>query len=602
MSTADEIKAKIDIVGLVGETTPLKQSGRNFKAPCPFHSERTPSFLVNPERQSWHCFGACGTGGDIFSFVMRRDGVPFGDALRSLAERAGVTLAAPGASRQRAQQAERLKALHRDAAMFFHNTLLKEDEAAAARSYLEERGLSSETIETFRLGFCPSRISALARSLSNQGYTDADLDAVGLVRRGEDGSTYSMFRGRLMVPILDERSDYIGFGARALDGAPAKYINSPQSVIFVKRSALYGIHRARETIREGGLAVIVEGYMDVLTAHQHGYRNVVASMGTALTEGQVATLTRLANRFVLALDPDDAGDEATLRSLESSWGVFDVRGKTTGAAGVAGREGKAAPEIRVMDLPAGKDPDQLIREDPEAWEQLLATATSVVDYVFDAVVRRSDVATIQGKTAITRRLAPLIHNAPSVIEQNNRIQKLANLIDVRENIVKGEVEGVAAPGAGRRRGRARVGADSIFSEATGDPLEEYCLTSLLRYPELWPEAAALKPEHFLTTPHREIFQRLALGVPPEELKEHLDEAYHDDLDSLLSRGLDMVPHWEREQGVQECVKRLQRRRITLEQEAVQAQLEEGEVSLDELSSRAEQLKAELSRIDRQGQN
>ncbi|MCI0769640.1 MAG: DNA primase, partial [Chloroflexi bacterium] len=301
MSTADEIKAKIDIVGLVGETTPLKQSGRNFKAPCPFHSERTPSFFVNPERQSWHCFGACGTGGDIFSFVMRRDGVPFGDALRSLAERAGVTLAAPGASRQRAQQAERLKALHRDAAMFFHNTLLKEDEAAAARSYLEERGLSSETIETFRLGFCPSRISALARSLSNQGYTDADLDAVGLVRRGEDGSTYSMFRGRLMVPILDERSDYIGFGARALDGAPAKYINSPQSVIFVKRSALYGIHRARETIREGGLAVIVEGYMDVLTAHQHGYRNVVASMGTALTEGQVATLTRLANRFVLAL-------------------------------------------------------------------------------------------------------------------------------------------------------------------------------------------------------------------------------------------------------------------------------------------------------------
>ncbi|MEE9285334.1 MAG: DNA primase [Dehalococcoidia bacterium] len=600
MSSADEIKAKTDIVGLVGETTPLKRAGRNFSASCPFHSERTPSFFVFPDRQTWRCFGACATGGDIFSFVMRRDNVAFGDALRTLADRAGVSLAQAGASRERAKKEDILKRLNREAAMFFHETLLKADEAAAARAYLEQRGLTGETIEEFRLGFCPTRPQALARLLANLGYGEADLDAAGLVRRREDGSTYSLFRGRLIIPIFDERTDYVGFGARALDESGPKYVNSPQSQAFEKGAVLYGIHRAKDAIRQEGLAVIVEGYMDVMTAHQHGYRTVVASMGTALTERQVATLTRLAGRFVLALDPDAAGDEATLRSLESSWGIFDRRSTTGRAVGLTGPEARAAPELRVMDLPTGQDPDQLIREDPDAWEERLAAATPVIDYVFSAVVRRSDPTTVEGKTAITRRLAPLIHNAASVIEQNNRIQKLANMLKVEENVVKGAVQEVRAPGSVRRLGRAgALVADPIFSEAPRDSLEEYCLASLLRYPELWPQAALLEPEHFLQTPNREIFRCIAGGVPVEELKDHLEEAFHGELDALFRHRLELVPQGERERGVEECVERLRRRHILVDKEALPLRVLAGEITREEASAIDEQYNSELRRIDGQ---
>ena len=393
MATVEEVKSRVDIVDLVSETVPLKRSGRNFSAPCPFHQERTPSFYVFPDRQTWHCFGACATGGDALNFVMRRDGVPFIEALRTLAQRAGVELPDPKRGKERTDREGRLKALHRAAAVFFHETLLRSDEAKGARGYLEQRGLSADTTEDFRLGYCPAEREPLQRRLQLEDFTGEEALAAGLLRRRDDGSVSSMFRGRLIIPIQDERSDYVAFGARALtDGGP-KYINSPQSDIFEKGSVLYGINRARDAIRSEGEGVIVEGYLDVLTAHQHGFRNVVASMGTALTERQVASLTRLASSFVLALDADAAGDEATLRSLESSWRIMDRPPKRHAAPGLTAPDVRPAPELRVMDLPRGQDPDDLIRETPERWLELVHEATPVIDYVFGAIVRRFDAVT-----------------------------------------------------------------------------------------------------------------------------------------------------------------------------------------------------------------
>jgi DNA primase len=597
LTVADDIKAKIDIVAYVGETVPLKKAGRNFSAPCPFHNERTPSFFVFPDRQTWRCFGACATGGDVFAFVMRRGGIGFGEALRQLADRAGVRLADPQASSTQARLADRLKDLNRAAAMYFHEALLHSPEAAGARKHLADRGVNDETIEEFRLGYCPADRAIVEKQLTGQGFTPQELDMAGLLRRRDDGSTYSIFRGRLMIPIQDERSDYAGFGARALDDSKPKYINSPQSVIFEKGSVLYAIHRARDSIRDTGYGVIVEGYMDALAAHQHGYRNVVASMGTALTERQVSSLTRLASKFVLALDPDAAGDEATLRSLESSWRILE-RPRSAPQASLTAPETRPAPELFVMALPRGKDPDEIIREDKAAWEQYLATATPVVDWVFQAVVSRLDAATVQGKTAITRRLAPLVHQAESVFEQNARIAKLAKLLGEEENIIRQAVGGLRGPRVNRGRGASSLQAlNPGISQPLRDTTEEVCLATLLRYPELLPRSAGLEADDFSKAQNREIFKALAGGVAAEALKDQLDESLSTALDALFSMRLVQAPPHAREQELRDYMKRLRRLRLDMELEALQAQMASGELPHAEASARAEILQAERCRID-----
>ncbi|MBI3743365.1 MAG: DNA primase, partial [Chloroflexi bacterium] len=274
MTVADDIKSRVDIVALVSETTPLKRAGRNFSANCPFHNERTPSFYVFPDRQNWRCFGACATGGDVFNFLMKKENVGFGEALRMLAERAGVTLESSQASKEKAQKGERLKTINKVAALFFHDLLLKDAEARHALEYVKGRGIDDATIEEFRLGYCPANRGALTQRLLAEGFSQEEALEAGLLRRRDDGTIYTLFRGRLIIPIQDDRTDYIAFGARTLekDDTGPKYINSPQSPVFEKGTVLYGIHRAKEAIRKEGLAVIVEGYMDVITAHQYGHR------------------------------------------------------------------------------------------------------------------------------------------------------------------------------------------------------------------------------------------------------------------------------------------------------------------------------------------
>ena len=602
MASAEEIKRRIDIVEFIGESVALKRAGRNFTAPCPFHQERTPSFIVTPERQTWHCFGACSTGGDVFTFVMRRDGVEFGEALRMLAARAGVELQPRGAARGRQERSKALKEINLTAANYYRDALLKEPSAGPARDYLERRGLDQSAIEDFRLGFMPQSSEDLERRLREEGHDERLWVAAGLFRRRDDGSTGPMFRGRLIIPIQDERSDYIGFGARALDDSTPKYLNTPQTEVFEKRAVLYAINRARDAIREQGQAVIVEGYMDVIAAHQHGFKNVVASMGTALTEDQVASLTRLAGRFVLALDADAAGDEATLRSLESSWRILD-RPRRPRAAGpqLTDAEERGPPELRVMDLPRGKDPDDIIRESPELWEQLVVGARPVIDYVFETVTARFDTSTAVGKQAVTQRLAPLVRNAPNVYEQSARVARLAQMLRVGENMIRLAIgEGLTSRGVRRAQNSAPRRRYDPFEEAGEETIEEYCLASLLRFPELREFAGGLGPEHFFKAHVREIFQKTARGISTESLRDYLDEELQQELERILDYDFRSTPSREREAGLKECVRRLEVRLVKNELDGVQYRPEMSDTEVETLSARTEALKERLKSIDQRG--
>jgi DNA primase, catalytic core len=353
MSDLDSIRERVDIVDLVGETVRLQRTGRTYKGLCPFHTERTPSFIVSPDRGSWHCFGSCSTGGDVFGFVMRRDNVDFGEAVRLLAERAGIRLERRDSHIDEA--ASRLQMANEAAAAFFHHALLNSTVASGARAYAHERGLDSDAIRDFQIGFAPDSWDAVASHLRGKGYTDAELVEAGLLVQGERGP-YDRFRARLMFPIRDSRGKVVGFGGRAFGDAQPKYLNSPQSPVFDKGNLLYALDRAGEAIRHEGLAVIVEGYMDVITAHRHGYSNVVASLGTALNERHIGILRRYTRSVALALDADDAGIEAAARGEQIVREITDSDQSEVVLdwGNLLRVQGRAPVSLRIFTVPLGK--------------------------------------------------------------------------------------------------------------------------------------------------------------------------------------------------------------------------------------------------------
>ena len=348
-----EIKAKLPVADVVGETVALKRAGTIQKGLCPFHAEKTPSFIVTPERETWHCFG-CGEHGDIFTFVMRRDGLDFREALSRLAERAGVELSArtAGEDRRRRRLREALEA----AIAWYREVLLQARQAERARAYLEERGLSRGTQERFGIGYAPNTWEALSTRLRAKGFSDGELTDAGIASPSTRGGVYDRFRGRIIIPIRDASGRAIGLGGRIMpDAEGPKYLNSPATALFDKSRTLYGIDLAKGAIRREKLAVIVEGYTDVMAAHQAGFENVVASLGTALTAGQVELANRYADAVALAYDVDLAGEAATQRGL-----VEELQGVVN--------------KVRVIRIPAGKDPDELIRTDADAWRTAVADA------------------------------------------------------------------------------------------------------------------------------------------------------------------------------------------------------------------------------------
>ncbi len=485
MGVIDEIKERLDIVDVISSYVPLKKAGRNYKALCPFHGEKTPSFVVFPDTQSWHCFGACNTGGDVFTFIMRRENMEFGEALRLLAERAGVSLEPRREGEEAAGKLrDRLRAINLLAAEYFHYLLLHSPEGARARDYLDKRGISEQTREVFQLGYARDEWQALGQHLASKGYSWSDLLEAGLVLERQEGGYYDRFRGRLVFPIRDVQGHVVGFGARALGDTPPKYLNSPQTVLFDKSSVLYGIDQAKTAIREQGFVVIVEGYMDVLMAHQHGRKNVVASMGTALTEKQVRVIKKLTKKLVLALDADAAGDQATIRGLEIAKEAMDHRAVPVPTwRGLIRYEDQLDAEIRVATLPPGQDPDEVIRENATNWDALVAGALPVVEYYLQAMVSRFDLESPKDKAAAAREVLPLIKEIGSPVEQSHYLQKLARMLRVDERVLQQEMESKRVAPRGFETGAERYGRLSAQPGLTFG-LEQYILLLLLKRPEL----------------------------------------------------------------------------------------------------------------------
>jgi len=435
MSTIDDVKARLDIIDVVSSYVPeLKKSGRTFKACCPFHNERTPSFNVDPERQTWHCFGACSTGGDVIEFVRRREGLDFKEALRMCAERAGVELRPPTAREvEQREQYERLLQANEAAAIFFRSAL-DSDEAGEARAYCERRGLDADAINTWQLGYAPDDWRALTDHLLNRGFVEDDVVDAGLAIRSENGRVYDRFRNRLIFPTRDARRRLIGFGARALrpEDEP-KYLNTPQTPLFDKSGNLYGLDRANDTIRRSDRAIVVEGYMDVIAAHSFGITEVVASNGTAITEKQMDLLKRYTHNVVLALDADNAGSAATLRGVEVAAGVADRRGSVSlGYGGLISYQEVLDADIRVVALPAGEDPDSMVRKDTEGFRALIEGAKPVLDHIFEVVTGSVDAQDARGRSRAVEQLVPYLGRIGDEVVRSSYVQKLARFAQVDE--------------------------------------------------------------------------------------------------------------------------------------------------------------------------
>lgn len=439
MSVTEEIKSRLDIVDVVSGYLPLRRSGSSYTGFCPFHDNtRTPSFAVFPSSQTWRCFGACAEGGDVFSFVMKKEGWDFKEALAQLAQRAGVTLETRKVDPVRKAAEDRLTDLLETAADYFHQLLLHAPQGEGARTYLDRRGLTAETLETFKVGFALDSWDAGHSHFSAQGYSDDELLRAGLLTVNEErDSRYDRFRNRLMIPIRDVTGRTVGFGARTLDpdGVP-KYLNSPQTAVFDKGHLLFGLDFARRHVREARQVVIVEGYMDVMQAWQAGYKNVVAQMGTALTEAQLRLAKRYAKRFVIALDPDAAGAAATLRSLEVARGVLDREPEIAfDARGLVQTEGRLQADLRVVTLPPGEDPDQLIRRDPAEWARLIEQAKPLVAYVIDVATGGLDLNDPKAKSDAALQLLPVISDVADPVQREHYRQHLARVLKVDERVL-----------------------------------------------------------------------------------------------------------------------------------------------------------------------
>lgn len=538
MSTVDDVKQRIDIVDLIAQHVTLKRAGRNYVAICPFHTEKTPSFHVDPARQSWHCFGACSTGGDIFAFIMKKDGVEFRDALRILAEQAGVELDTRRDTQEDARRA-RLFEINEAAAAFFHAMLQTQEgpytaKAAAAREYIAERRLADASVERFQIGYAPNTWDALIAHLARRGIEAAEVVGAGLAVEGDRGP-YDRFRHRLMFPIRDDRGRVAGFGGRVLPGEALgsgenqpKYVNTSQSSIFDKGAILYALDLAKDAIRAEGQAVIVEGYMDVIAAHEHGYANVVASMGTALTERQVALLKRHTSTIVLALDADNAGSEATIRSAYEIVNNSLRRRPVPNARGIVRQVETIDIDLRVLSMPDGRDPDDVVRSDPDGWPQIVANAKPVLDHLFDVSAARHDLTEPRERSAAVAELAPFIALTADRVLQSHYLQRLARMTNVDEATLRLEL---------RQPVRSRQLRDEIPEELRRDPTatvrqhdarEDFCLALLLQYPALRAEADGLDESVFSQSENRALFESWIAGAEDGE-----------------SLGPDLKPHYER---------------------------------------------------------
>ena len=416
----DQIQDRINIVDVISHYIPLKKAGRNYKATCPFHNEKTPSFVVSPDKQIYHCFG-CGAGGNVFSFVMRHENLQFPEAVEMLADKAGIVLPRGIGQREETTSfANQLYSINEAACRFFQTCLANND---AANEYLRSRGLGEETIRKFKIGCAPDAWEALLNFFKNKGVSANILEKAGLVIANDKGGHYDRFRNRIIFPIVDLKDRVLGFGARVLDASLPKYINSPETVVYSKGRNLYGLNLSKEYIKKEGYALVVEGYLDFIVPYQAGVGNIIATLGTALTADQIKLLKRFANTVIMVYDPDEAGEAASLRNLD----LFiseDVN-------------------VYIAELSDGLDPDGYIRKfGAEDFLKLIKASKNIFEYKLDKLSQRFDITTTHGKANIANNMLPTISRINNAVLKSSLVKKLAERLAVDEEAIRIELKKV----------------------------------------------------------------------------------------------------------------------------------------------------------------
>lgn len=465
-SPVEEIKNRLDIVEIIGSYIKLQKAGVNFRALCPFHSEKKPSFFISPSRQIWHCFGGCSEGGDIFKFVMKIEGVEFGDALRILAQKAGVELKQQTPQYKQWQtERQRLYEICELATRFFEKQLEESKAGKEAKKYFLNRGISEDSIKKWRLGYSPDSWQGLSDFLVGKEYKKEEVEKAGLSIKNDQGSFYDRFRGRIIFPIFDLNSQIVGFGGRVFkekDKAEvAKYVNTPNTLLYDKSRILYGLDNAKVEIRKKDACILVEGYTDVIMAHQAGTQNIVATSGTALTSYQLKIIKRYSENLILGFDMDVAGDSATKRGIDLAQSL--------------------GFNLKVTRLPEGKDAADIILKNPKEWQTTLKNPKSILEFYFQSAFSGRNPETPEGKKEISKILLPILKRIPNEIERSYWIQKLAGELKVKEENVEEELKKMKTEE--EIYGLEPEEQIKLPPKSRKELLEERLLTIILKFPQ-----------------------------------------------------------------------------------------------------------------------
>ena len=530
MDQLDEIRQKIDIVELISPHVPLKKAGRNFKGLCPFHSEKTPSFIVSPERQIFKCFG-CSIGGDAFKFLMEMEGMEFGEAVRELAKRAGVELKDFRPTKDQ-QQKQKLLEINHLASEYFQYILLKHPVGQKARQYLKKRGIVSSSIKTFTLGYAPDSWEGLLNWLvGKKGYRYQDLEAAGLAIKSR--GWYARFRGRIIFPLMGTQGDVLGFAGRVLDSNAkhlpadrqgAKYINSPETLLYHKSRHLYGLSVIKEFVRKKNQIVLVEGELDAISSYQAGVKQAAAIKGSALTEDHLRLIKRFCETIILSLDADQAGQLAMQRSLN----LVE----------------EAGLNLKIVDLPFGKDPDDLAQKDPQKWRQTVKAAVSIYDFVIDSAVKRFGKTSPESKRKVSAEVVPWLSKIENEVVKSHFIKKLAQVLGVEEEAVAVEL---AKQGRKQELSRQQIKGSPVKPrKSRRERLEDYLL-ALVVQADNWQELiSAIDPGKIESFGITKIIKRLkktgkqvkiaqfAQGLPAQ-LQPVFDTAFLQELPQLAAK-------------------------------------------------------------------
>lgn len=566
-SPIEEIKNKLNIVEVIGSYIKLQKAGANYRAVCPFHAEKKPSFFVSPARQIWHCFG-CGLGGDVFAFIKQIEGVEFGDALRILAQKTGVELKRENPKLRTERQ--RLYEICELATMFFEKQL-ESKTGQEVKEYLLNRKVNNDSIVKWRIGWSPDSWYGLAEFLRGKGYKNDELVNAGLVIKNDKGSYYDRFRSRIMFPIFDLNSQVVGFGGRVFKSDDtAKYVNTPSTLLYDKSKILYGLDKAKLAIRKNDACVLTEGYVDVILAHQMGAENVVASSGTALTPYQLKILKRYSENLLTAFDMDIAGDTATKRGIN----LAQAQGFN----------------IKVVVLPEDKDPADVISENPENFSQAIGRAKGILDFYFDNAFARLDSKIPEGKKEISQMLLPVIKRIPNKIEQFSWIQKLAKKLEVSEDVVEQELKKTKIEE--EAFGLEPEEKEAIIQKPRKDLLEERLIVLLLRSKSLM--GCIDNDLYNLLSPQS--FQIMSCLKDNKEVPEELSEAFNYlGLKADIEEGFD---EQETQEEVIDCVNEIKilamkEKLDEISQEIKKAELEKNQPKIKELTEEFNKLAKQI---------